>query len=168
MGVDPEAAARPRRHNGCGGRGCRCDRYILPRDGGGRSGETREARMRIQNPTLTVEMESRRARLGIRAGDFRLRNLGIRVGVGQGQEHPVPRDEHGGHQEDRESDLPSHTVTSSRKSQTFPRIERSTTGPHYSPRLPIDALMIVRHNHDHEIRKQKPKPKSVIDEKERT
>ena len=76
--------------------------------------------MRIQNPTLTVEMEGRRARLGIRAGDFRLRNPGIWVGVGQGQKHPMPRDQHGSRQEDRESNLPSHTITYSRVRQALP------------------------------------------------
>ena len=84
--------------------------------------------MRIQDPTRTVEMEGRRAWLGVRAGDFLLWNVGIRVGVGQGQEHPVPRDKHGGRQEDRESDLPSHTVTSSRERPAFPWIERNMIG----------------------------------------
>ena len=79
--------------------------------------------MRIQDPTRTVEVERWRARMGIRAGDLRLRNPGIRVGVGQGQEHPVPRDKHSGCQEDRESNLPSHTITYSRVKQAFPFLE---------------------------------------------
>ena len=76
--------------------------------------------MRIQDPTLTVEMEGRRARLGIRAGDLRLWYPGIRVVVGQGQEHPVPSDKHGGRQEDRESNLPSHTITYSSSGRPYP------------------------------------------------
>ena len=89
--------------------------------------------MRIQDPTRTVEVEGRGARLGSRAGDLRLRNPGIRVGVGQGQKHPVPRDKHDSRQEDRESDLPSHTITYSRVRQAFPCLERSMTGPRFSP-----------------------------------
>jgi len=98
--------------------------------------------MRIQDPARTVEMKGWRARLGIRAGDFRLRNLGIRVGVGQGQKHPVPRDKHGGRQEDRESDLPSHTITYLRVRQAFPCLERSMTGPRFSPIFRRTAALI--------------------------
>ena len=67
--------------------------------------------MRIQHLTRAVEVEGLRSRVGSRAGELLLRHLGIRMGVGQGQEHPVPRNKKGGRQENGDFDSPSHAVT---------------------------------------------------------
>ena len=67
--------------------------------------------MGFQRNAPAVQVEGLRARMGCAAGEFLLRDRGIGMVVGQGQQHPVPCHKNNGRQKDRDSYSPSHAVT---------------------------------------------------------